>query len=83
MDVLGVLGLINAGANVVMPLVDQINQLRKNKNVDEYVVALEATVTNELNTLKKQLRALKIALIVTGATLCAAIIAIAILAFVL
>ena len=81
MDVLAVLSLINAGAQVVMPLVDQITQLRKNKNLEEYVVALEATVNNELEIIKKQLRVLKIALIATGSTLFAAIIAIVLLIF--
>ena len=83
MDVLSVLSLIDTGAKVVMPLVDQLAQIRKNKNLDEYVVALEATVNNELDAIKKQLRILKIALIATGSTLLAAIIAIVVLLFLL
>ena len=82
MDVKSILTLISTGASVVMPLMEQAAQLRKNKNLDEYVVALEATVNNELETIKKQMRALKIALIATGSALLVAVIALAVLVFI-
>ena len=83
MDVKSILTLISTGASVVMPLIEQTAQLRKNKNLDEYVVALEASVNNEFEATKKQLRNLKIALITVSSVLGAAVITLGFLVFLL